>query len=166
MFTWLGRSIPTSALGGIPRCVFVCCLPAISVFMSRWAVVNNDELCCNEYIYPWWVYVVVIEIALYLLLVREFFIIVSKLTAIEKKSYFLLLASEKTESRLYSYQIRHTTDEWKNVTTKISKSVGVMRRLHCQLPADVMVKLYYSLVYSHLTFALSGMGKIGTYECC
>ena len=26
-----------------------------------------------------------------------------------------------------------------------------MRRLHCQLPADVMVKLYYSLVYSHLT---------------
>ena len=29
----------------------------------------------------------------------------------------------------------------KNVTTKISKSVGVMRRLHCQLPADVMVKL-------------------------
>ena len=31
-------------------------------------------------------------------------------------------------------------DHVKNVTTKISKSVGVMR-LHCQLPADVMVKL-------------------------
>ena len=45
-------------------------------------------------------------------------------------------------------------DHVKNVTTKISKSVGVMRRLHCQLPADVMVKLYYSLVYSHLTYAL------------
>ena len=39
-------------------------------------------------------------------------------------------------------------DHVKNVTTRISKSVGVMRRLHCQLPADVMVKLYYSLVYS------------------
>ena len=39
-------------------------------------------------------------------------------------------------------------DHVKNVTTKIFKSVGVMRRLHCQLPADVMVKLYYSLVYS------------------
>ena len=52
----------------------------------------------------------------------------------------------------------------KNVTTKISKSVGVMRRLHCQLPTDVMVKLYYSLVYSHLTYALLAcMGKIGTY---
>ena len=36
-------------------------------------------------------------------------------------------------------------DHVKNVTTKI---------LHCQLPADVMVKLYYSLVYSHLTYAL------------
>ena len=25
-----------------------------------------------------------------------------------------------------------------------------MRRLHCQLPANVMIKLYYYLVYSHL----------------
>ena len=37
-------------------------------------------------------------------------------------------------------------DHVKIVTTKISKSVGVMRRLHCQLPADVMVKLYYSYI--------------------
>ena len=44
-------------------------------------------------------------------------------------------------------------DHVKNVTTKISKSDGVMRRLHCELPADVMVKLYYSLVYSHLTYS-------------
>ena len=39
------------------------------------------------------------------------------------------------------------------VTTKISKSVGIMGRLHCQLPGDVTVKLNYSLVYSHLTYA-------------
>ena len=38
-------------------------------------------------------------------------------------------------------------DNVKNVTTKISNSVGVIRKLHCQLPADVMVKLYFSLVY-------------------
>ena len=38
-------------------------------------------------------------------------------------------------------------DHVKNIITKISKSVGVMRRLNCQLPADVMVKLYYSLVF-------------------
>ena len=48
-----------------------------------------------------------------------------------------------------------------NVTTKISKSAGVMRRLHCQLPADVMVKLYYALVYSHLTYALLAWGRSG-----
>ena len=47
----------------------------------------------------------------------------------------------------------------KNVSNKISKSVGVMRRLHCQLPADLMVKLYYSLVYSHLTYALYWHGE-------
>ena len=32
-------------------------------------------------------------------------------------------------------------DHVKNISTKISKSVGVMRRLHCHLPADIMVKL-------------------------
>ena len=36
-----------------------------------------------------------------------------------------------------------------------------MRRLHYQLPADVMVKLYYSLVYSHLTYALLAWGRSG-----
>ena len=45
------------------------------------------------------------------------------------------------------------------VTSNISKSVGVMRRLHCQLPANVMVKLYYSLVYSNLTYALLAWGS-------
>ena len=48
-----------------------------------------------------------------------------------------------------------------NDTTKISKSVGVMRRLHCRLPADIMVKLYSSLVYSHLTYALLAWGRSG-----
>ena len=34
-----------------------------------------------------------------------------------------------------------------------------MRRLHCQLPANVMIKLYCSLVYSHLTCALLAWGR-------
>ena len=51
-------------------------------------------------------------------------------------------------------------DHVKNVTTKISKSVGVMR-LHCQLPADVMVKWYNYLVYPHLTNALLAWGRLG-----
>ena len=36
-----------------------------------------------------------------------------------------------------------------------------MRRLHCQLPVAVMVKLYYSLVYAHLTYALLALGRSG-----
>ena len=48
-----------------------------------------------------------------------------------------------------------------NVTAKISKSVCVMRRLHCQLPADLMVKSFYSLVYCHLTYALLAWGRSG-----
>ena len=47
------------------------------------------------------------------------------------------------------------------INTKISKSVSVMRRLHCQLPADVMVKFYYSIVYSLLTYALLAWGRSG-----
>ena len=61
-------------------------------------------------------------------------------------------------------------DNVNNVTSKISKYVGVMRRLHFQLPADVMVKLYYSLVYSHLNYALlawrrSGRTNAAKIEC-
>ena len=46
------------------------------------------------------------------------------------------------------------------VTRNKSKSVGVMRRLHCRLPANVMVKLYYSLVSSNLTYAILVWGGI------
>ena len=44
---------------------------------------------------------------------------------------------------------------------KYLKSVGVMSSLYYQLPADVMVKLYCPLVYSHLTYALPAWGRSG-----
>ena len=56
-------------------------------------------------------------------------------------------------------------DHLKNVTTKISKSVGVMRRLRSQLPADVMVVILFFGVFPS-DLCVTGMGKIGTYECC
>ena len=52
-------------------------------------------------------------------------------------------------------------DHVNKVTSNISKSLGVMRRLHCQLPSNAMVKLYYYLVYSHLTYALLAWGRSG-----
>ena len=53
------------------------------------------------------------------------------------------------------------TMDVKNITTKISTSVGVMRRLHCYFPVDIRLKLYYSLVYFHLTYALLAWGRSG-----
>ena len=38
-------------------------------------------------------------------------------------------------------------DHVNKVTSKISKSVGVMRRLHCQLPANVMVKQFCTILW-------------------
>ena len=52
-------------------------------------------------------------------------------------------------------------DHVNKVTSKISKSVGAMWRLHCLLHANVMVKLYYSFLYSHLTYALLAWGRSG-----
>ena len=50
------------------------------------------------------------------------------------------------------------------ITPKISKSVGDMRRHDRQLPADVMVKLYYfGELPSELYF--TGIVKIGKFEC-
>ena len=53
-------------------------------------------------------------------------------------------------------------DHVNKVTSNISKSVGVMRRLYCQLPVNVMIILYYSLMYSHLTYALLAWGRSGS----
>ena len=38
-------------------------------------------------------------------------------------------------------------DHVNKVTSKISKSVGVMRRLHCQLPGNVMVKQFCTILW-------------------
>ena len=50
-------------------------------------------------------------------------------------------------------------DYVKNVTSKIYKYVGIMKRSHCLLPADVLVKVYNSFVYSHLIYTLLAWGR-------
>ena len=53
-------------------------------------------------------------------------------------------------------------DHVNKVTSNISKSVGVIRRLHCQLYENVMVKLLFFGVFpSDLCFTV--MGRIGKY---
>ena len=55
------------------------------------------------------------------------------------------------------------------VTSKISKSFGVMSRLHCQLPANVMVKLYvcslFVLTYDLLAWRRSGRTNAAKIRC-
>ena len=73
-------------------------------------------------------------------------------TVLTKVSTVKFLGVTLDETLTFNYHVN-------KVTSTISKSVGVMRRLRCQLPAIIMAKLYYSLVYSHLTYALLACGR-------
>ena len=70
-----------------------------------------------------------------------------------KVSTVKFLGAAIDENLTFKDHVKFLNSKFLISTSKISNSVGVMR-LHCQLPANVMVKLYYSLVYSHLTYAL------------
>ena len=45
-----------------------------------------------------------------------------------------------------------------NVSKKISRSIGIMYKLRPYLPLNVMKSIYYSLVYSHLIYAIEVWG--------
>ena len=45
------------------------------------------------------------------------------------------------------------------VISKLSRSLGVMRRLYYLAPKSVMLSIYYSLFYSHLTYAVRIWGN-------
>ena len=92
----------------------------------------------------------------------SYMIISNQKNAIDMRNRDLILTNVSTVEFLgvTLYENLTFNDDVNNVTTKISKSAGVMR-LHCQLPADVMVKLYYYLVYSHLSYSLLAWGTSG-----
>ena len=68
---------------------------------------------------------------------------------LNKMPHFLLKVSTIKFLDVFTFN-----DNVNKASTKICKSVCVMRRLHCQLPVDEMVKLYYYLVYCYLTYDL------------
>lgn len=43
-------------------------------------------------------------------------------------------------------------DHFEFVTNKIPKSIGLMYKLSSLLPSQVLLELYYSLVYPHLVY--------------
>ena len=56
-----------------------------------------------------------------------------------------------------------STLSWKhhifNVTTKISRAIGIMYKLRSYLPLNVLKNVYYSLIYSHITYAIEVWGS-------
>ena len=47
----------------------------------------------------------------------------------------------------------------KQLLSKLSRAVGLMKRMSQILPDKVMLNLYYSLFYSHLTYGITAWGK-------
>ena len=46
-----------------------------------------------------------------------------------------------------------------NLSVKLSRTVGIMRRLHYYIPDHVLRNLFYSLFYSHLVYAITVYGS-------
>ena len=57
----------------------------------------------------------------------------------------------------------YSTLSWKyhisNISKKISRSIGIMYKLRPFLPLKVLRKVYYSLIYSHITYAIEVCGS-------
>ena len=56
-----------------------------------------------------------------------------------------------------------TTLSWKqhvsNISKKISRSIGIMYKLRPFLPLNVLKNVYYTLVYSHIVYAIEVWGS-------
>ena len=56
-----------------------------------------------------------------------------------------------------------STLSWKfhisNISKKISRSIGIMYKLRPFLPLKIMKNVYYSLIYSHIIYAIEVWGS-------
>ena len=61
-----------------------------------------------------------------------------------------------------------STLSWKhhvsNISKKISRSIGIMYKLRPFLPLKVLKNVYYSLVYSHIVYAIEVWGSTSKTE--
>ena len=46
-----------------------------------------------------------------------------------------------------------------NLTKKISRPIGMMHKLRYFLPVNIMKNIYYSLIYSHIIYAIEIWGQ-------
>ena len=63
----------------------------------------------------------------------------------------------------YLGALMDSTLSWKfhisNISKKISRSIGIMYKLRPFLPLKVMKNVYYSLIYSHIIYAIEVWGS-------
>ena len=50
------------------------------------------------------------------------------------------------------------------ISSRISRSIGVIRRINNQLTNSVLLKLYYSLIYSHMTYGILAWGNSSNFN--
>ena len=50
-------------------------------------------------------------------------------------------------------------DQISNITKKISRAIGILYKLRPFLPINVMKNIYYSLIYSHIIYAIEVWGS-------
>ena len=72
--------------------------------------------------------------------------------AISEKDFIKYLGVLVDSSLSWKYQIS-------NLTKKISRAIGIMYKLRPFLPLKVMQNVYYSLIYSHIIYAIEVWGS-------
>ena len=55
-------------------------------------------------------------------------------------------------------------DQISNISKKISRAIGIMYKLRPFLPLNVMKNVYYSLIYSHIIYAIEAWGSASQTE--
>ena len=72
-------------------------------------------------------------------------------------------AIDEKESIVYFGVLIDSTLSWKNhilnISKKIARAIGIMYKLRPFLPLKVMRNVYYSLIYSHIIYAIEAWGS-------
>ncbi len=77
--------------------------------------------------------------------------------AISEKDHVKYLGVLMDQHLTWKYQIT-------NVSRKVSRGVGILAKLHNFVNLDILINIYYCLVYSHLTYGIEAWGSAGKTE--
>ena len=80
-----------------------------------------------------------------------------------KKRITIKINNKAINEKKYLGVLINSTLSWKyqitNISKKISRSIGIMYKLRPFLPSNAMKNVYYSLIYSHIIYAIEVWGS-------